>query len=300
MKQKKEKKKRNKQLDNIRERWSGLLKSGTLRFVIGLLMLATSVLMGLAFTSYFATGKEDQSILDNASRDETFNINNQIDNLIGPWGAKAADTLMNGCFGLSAYLIPLFLLLAGIALMRIYRVRLLKWFFNFTYVMVWCSVCLAFIENYTSVSVLPDEYNFIRPGGMHGDYICRYLDSQVGIPGLAIILILGALLYCVYLTTRTIVLVRAIFHPRTKWEELGKDLPPYQKKEEDGTNDESSEDEETEEEEEATPAPEDSKEVTIDLTPGATPDAAPETTETPAEQPASPTPANEPQDEGLL
>lgn len=280
MKQKKEQKKKNKQLNDIRERWSGILKSGTLRFIIGLLLLSTSILMGLAFASYFATGTEDQSILDNASSDETYNINNQIGNLIGSRGAKVADTLINGCFGLSAYLIPLFLLLAGIALMRIYRVRLLKWFFNFTYVMVWCSICLAFIENYTSVSILPDEYNFIRPGGMHGDYICRYLDSQVGIPGLAIILILGVILYCVYLTTRTIVLIRAIFHPRTKWSELGKDLQPDQNKEEEENDDE-------EEEEETEPTPVDSREVTIDLTPGTVPDSLSETPEISAGTPAT-------------
>lgn len=306
MKKKKEQQKKNKQLEHIRERWSGILKSGTLRFTIGLLMVATSILMGLAFTSYFATGKEDQSILDNASRDETFDINNQIDNLTGPWGAKTADTLMNGCFGLSAYLIPLFLLLAGVALMRIYRVRLLKWFFNFTYVMVWCSVCLAFIENYTSVNIMPDEYNFIRPGGMHGDYICRYLDSQVGIPGLAIIIILGAILYCVYLTSRTIVLIRSIFHPRTDWAELGKDLPAYRKKE-DENNEEDEEDESAEEKHETIPAPADTQEVTIDLTPGTEPGPAPDVTQSLIDKPTEDgerlnTPAlpDEEKNEGLI
>lgn len=292
MKQKKEKKQKNKPLNDIRKRWSGILKSGTLRFVIGLLMIAASVLMGLAFTSYFATGKGDQSILEYASRDETYSIDNKIENLIGPWGAKTADYLMNGCFGLPSYLIPLFLLLAGVALMRIYRVRLLKWFFNFTYIMVWFSVCLVFIENYTPLAIMPDEYNFIRPGGMHGDYICRYLDSQVGIPGLAIILILGALLYSIYLTTRTIAVVRAIFHPRTKLAELGQDLPAYQNRETQEENND--EDEEAEaEENEPVSAPEDSKEVTIDLTPGVSPtgnetDTSQDTDEKPEEAPGNP------------
>lgn len=270
MKQKKAKKKNNGNLNELRKRWSGILKSGTLRFVIGITMVAVSILMGLAFTSYFATGKEDQSILDHASRDETFDINNNIDNLIGPWGAKVADFLMNGCFGIPAYLIPVFLLLAGVALMRIYRVRLLKWFFNFTYIMVWFSVCLAFIENYTPLAILPDDYNFIHPGGMHGDYICRYLTSQVGIPGLAIILVLSAILYGVYLTTRTIALVRAIFHPKTKLAELGKDLPAYQQENSEEDTEEETENT-TEEDTDPIPAPEDPKEVTIDLTPGIDP-----------------------------
>lgn len=262
MKKKTIKKDRKKQLDDIKERWTGIFRNGTFRFITGLLMVAVSILLGLAFTSYFATGKEDQSSLDYASRDELFDINNHIENLIGPWGARAADTLMNGCFGLSAYLIPLFLLMAGVALMRIYRVKLLKWFFNFSFIMVWLSICLAFIENYTSLTVLPDEYNFIRPGGMHGDYACRYLDSQVGIPGLAIILILCALLYCIYLTTRTIAVIRAVFHPRTPLAQLGADLPAYRHKEEE-------KEDETEEEQEEMPEPADSKELTIDLTPGA-------------------------------
>lgn len=263
MKQKKEQKSNNGQLNKLRKRWSGIFKNGTLRFIIGITLVAASILMGLAFASYFATGKEDQSILDYASRNETFDIDNKINNLIGPWGAKAADTLMNDCFGLPAFLIPVFLLMAGIALMRIYQVRLLKWFFNFTFVMVWFSVCLAFIENYTPLSILPDDFDFIRPGGMHGDYICRYLTSQVGTPGLAIILVLSAILYCVYLTTRTIAVIRAIFHPRTKLEELGKDLPAFQHKENQEETEEAARDESS-----PAAAPEDPKEVTIDLTPG--------------------------------
>lgn len=268
MRKKTGKKNKRQQLNAIKERWTGILKNGTFRFIVGLLMVAVSILLTLAFTSYFATGKEDQSSLDFASRDELFDIDNRIENLIGPWGARAADTLMNGCFGLSAYLIPLFMLLAGVALMRIYRVKLLKWFFNFTYVMIWTSVCLSFVDNYTPLAILPNEYDFIRPGGMHGDYICRYLDSQVGIPGLAIIIIICALLYCVYLTTRTIAVVRAIFHPRTALAELGRDLPAY-RKEDEGEGEEETTERENEEESEENPEPTDSKEVTIDLTPGA-------------------------------
>lgn len=279
MKKKKEKKQNNKQLNNIRRHWSGILQNGSIRGVIGLVMIAASVFLGLSFTSYFATGKEDQSILETASARTLSDINNNIENLTGAWGAKAADTLMNQDFGLTAYFIPLFLLLAGIALIRIYRVQLLKWFFNFTYLMVWGSICLAFIENYTPLAILPDEYDFIRPGGMHGDYICRYLDSQVGIPGTAIILVLGALLYAVYLTTRTIAVIRAIFHPRTPLAELGSDLPAFKKKNEEEYEEEEENDDNNEEENETAETPEDPTEVTIDLTPGVDPAKGTGTTE---------------------
>lgn len=284
----KKKKEHSKNQDKLRQRWRGIFESGTTRFIVGLLALSISILMILAFTSYFATGKEDQSLLEYASRTQLYDIDNQIQNLIGPIGARTADTLMNGNFGLSAYLIPLYLLLAGIFLMRLYRVPLLKWFFNFTFIMVWCSISLAFINNYTPLNILPDEYSFIRPGGMHGDYICRYLDSQVGIPGLAVIIILSAIIYCIYLTTRTIAVIRAIFHPRTPLAQLGEDLPAYRKKADGNEDEENEEDEQAtdteEESKETTPAPEDPKEVTIDLTPGAsqvsaTANAAPEATE---------------------
>lgn len=268
MKKKTEKKGKKAGMEAIREKWSGIFGNGTFRFIVGLLMVAVSFFLALAFTSYFATGKQDQSVLDNARLVDLLGINNNIDNLTGGLGAYAADTLMNGCFGLSAYLIPLFLLMGGVALMRIYRVRLLKWFFNFTYVMVWLSIGLAFIDNYTPLAVLPNEYDFIRPGGMHGDYVCRYLDAQVGIPGMAIILILGAVLYFVYLTTRTIAVVRAIFHPRTPLAELGSDLPAYRKTEDENADADDTGEDDEEEEEETQPL-EDSKEVSIDLTPTA-------------------------------
>ncbi len=131
---------------------------------------------------------------------------------------------INDGFGVSAVLIPVFLLASGVRLMRVYRVNLLKWFFNFGFVMIWCSAFLACMDVHTSLFewIGPD---YIRYGGRHGEYICRVLVQNIGMPGLIITLVVTGLLYAIYLNSCVVAGIRKIFHPRTPMSELSKDLP---------------------------------------------------------------------------
>ena len=86
------------------------LKSETAHFVIGLLCVIFGVYMLLAFSSFFFTGGNDQSILAHPNPGELLETGNRIQNYAGTRGAQLSQYLINDCFGIPAYCIIVFLL----------------------------------------------------------------------------------------------------------------------------------------------------------------------------------------------
>ena len=118
------------------------MKSETAHFIIGLLCVIFGVYMVLAFASFFVTGGYDQSILSQANGQELLETNNQIQNYAGARGAQLAQFLINDGFGFPAFLIILFLIVAGMKLMKAYNFNLIRWFIGCTITMIWMSVAL--------------------------------------------------------------------------------------------------------------------------------------------------------------
>lgn len=76
-----------------------ILKSETTGFVIGLLFVIFGVYLLLAFSSFFFTGGNDQSILSHPNPSELLETGNRIQNYAGARGAQLAQFLINDCFG---------------------------------------------------------------------------------------------------------------------------------------------------------------------------------------------------------
>ena len=190
-----------------------LLKSETTSFVIGLLCVIFGVYMLLAFSSFFFTGGNDQSILTHPNPSELLETGNRIQNYAGARGAQLAQFLINDCFGIPAYCIIVFLVVAGMKLMKAYQFRLRYWFVGCATVMIWLSVTLGFAFEGMF------EDSFIYPGGLHGYNISRWICSQIGAPGLILLLLVVAVCFAVALTSRTMGVVRKALHPTMKRED---------------------------------------------------------------------------------
>ena len=124
---------------------AALFRSETVHFVIGLVLVIFSVYLLLAFSSFFFTGAADQSIIDGGSAQELISTNNGVKNYAGSRGAQLASYLINECFGVSSFLILVFLAVAGLKLMRVRVVRLWKWFIGCSLMLVWFSVFFGFV-----------------------------------------------------------------------------------------------------------------------------------------------------------
>ena len=187
------------------------LKSETTHFVIGLISIIFAAYLLLAFTSFFFTGAADQSILDNHAPNELLQTGNQIKNYAGARGAQVAEYFINECFGVAAYFIVLFLAVMGMKMMRAYKFRIWKWFMSCTIMMVWFSILLGFVFDGTFSN------SFIYPGGLHGYNVSNWLISQIGMPGVGLLLLVTAILFCIYLTRETMSVVRKVLHPEIKF-----------------------------------------------------------------------------------
>jgi len=179
-------------------------KSETVHFVLGLALVIFSVYLLLAFSSFFFTGADDQSIIDKADPQELSSVNNGVRNYAGSRGAQLASYLIDGCFGISSFFIILFLAVAGLKLMRVRTFRLWKWFIGCSLLLIWFSIFFGF--------AFADYYqdSFFYWGGRHGYNVSRWLESQVGTPGVWMILLATAICFFIYVSAQTIIWLRKL------------------------------------------------------------------------------------------
>ena len=114
---------------------------------------------------------------------------------------------MKRCFGLAAFLIPVFMLLAGLRLMRVYKAKLLKWFMSLMIIMLWASITFA---KFLTPLFIDSHFN---PGGDHGLFICQQIEGFIGAPGLTAVLALVAIAFLTYLSAETIYFIRKALNP---------------------------------------------------------------------------------------
>ncbi|MBQ8360757.1 MAG: DNA translocase FtsK [Bacteroidaceae bacterium] len=183
------------------------------QFVVGLLLMFVSLYMLLAFVSFLSTGAADQSLLENPAPGD-LGTGNDVKNFAGAQGALLANWLINGCFGLSSFFIAIFIAVTGIHLMRVYKVNLSKWFICCSLLLVWSSVALGFIFG------TPEADSFLYPGGLHGYNVSNWLTSQIGTPGVWLLLLATAILFAIYLSRETINFIRKILHPTLPLDKL--------------------------------------------------------------------------------
>lgn len=183
------------------------IKGETIHFIIGLLCVIFGVYMLLAFSSFFSTGGNDQSILSHPDPGELLETGNRIQNYAGARGAQLSQFLINDCFGIPAYFIIVFLVVAGMKLMKAYEFKLWKWFVSCTALMVWFSVTLGFAFGGAF------KNSFLYPGGLHGYNASQWICSQIGAPGLILVLLVTGILIAIFFTKETIGVVRKAFHP---------------------------------------------------------------------------------------
>lgn len=184
---------------NNANKYVELFKGDTILFVLGLIFLLITIYLFLAFTSFFFTGAADQSIIENKASMATASYQNYV----GEQGARVSNYFINKCFGVASYFIPVFFSVVGFALMRVRRVCVWRWFLLCSLFLVWFSIFFAFI----TMDQMSDS--FINWGGLHGYNVCLWLVSQIGVPGVWLLLGFTAICFLIYLKARTVVWIRS-------------------------------------------------------------------------------------------
>ncbi len=183
----------------------GFGKWETFSFCVGLLIGGIALFMLVAFVSYLFTGESDFSLLE--SHMDPLNSELRYKNICGSWGAIVAYFFLNDMFGLASFIMIPYLIILAMRMMRIFKFTLVRKFILFTVLMLWVSVFLAAFGYLFPFF----EGSFVKLGGNHGIQVVKGLTQVIGTPGLLAVLVITAVLYLVYLSTKTIEVIRDLF-----------------------------------------------------------------------------------------
>ena len=176
-------------------------------FFLGLALIGIAIVTIIAMVSFLNTGYADQSILENLKAGEWTTTAQQFQNYCGSLGAIISYWLIAVNFGFPAFLLPCYIIMAGLQLMNAYKVNLWKWFFCLMIVMIWSSVTFAKFLTPIMGGLI------FNPGGKHGLFVVQNLENVVGPPGLTAILLFVAIAFLTYLTSETITIIRKALNP---------------------------------------------------------------------------------------
>ena len=183
------------------------LQNEKVNFILGLILFATAACMATSFVSFLTTGNIDQSMIESAREGEIMNQNGEFVNSGGSIGAYLSYFFIKQCFGLAAFIIPVYILIVSLNLMRVYNISLLKWFLCMSVIMVWSSITMA---KFLSPLFIDSFYN---PGGDHGLYVCQWTENLIGTPGITALLAITAIAFLTYISAETIYLIRKMLNP---------------------------------------------------------------------------------------
>ena len=191
-----------------------LIKKERTRFLLGVCILFIGAFILLGQISFFSTGAADQSKVIHKTFTELIGNKDAIKNWMGIAGAFVAEKLINQWFGIFSLLIPAFLIAAGLKMMRVINVSLIRWFLLSAFAIIWGSVTSAFILS----RIFPESH--IVWGGGHGQYIEYVLESSIGILGVIMAILLLAIIFCVIIKKTSMDFFRGLFrNPLKKREE---------------------------------------------------------------------------------
>lgn len=169
------------------------------RFCIGALLFIVSCFIFLSLVSHLFTATEDSTWVEG----------DRAHNWMGTLGLATARFFIDQCWGVSSIFIPLFLIVASLRIMQVYKVRLWKWFLNCSILMIWSSAFSYFLLQ----PILDKFRSPISLGGGIGMTEVSFLEAKVGAIGTFFILVAIAVGYLIYLSDETIRIIRKILSP---------------------------------------------------------------------------------------
>lgn len=179
------------------------------QFAIGLIILLVTFYVFLALISFFFTGADDQSIVllpyaEQASK------KSEIANWTGLQGARLAESMINGGFGIAVFVSLIFPVVLAFRLMKVRLMSLWKSFVFPILYMIWGSLLLSFF-----FGTLTDR-TFLNIGGLHGTFLSDTLRGNLGWPGTFLVILAVGLFLSIFTFNNTIPFLRNLFHLKKK------------------------------------------------------------------------------------
>ena len=138
---------RKKKTQDKRTSFIEFIKKERTKFLLGVCLSFFGAYILLGEISFFFTGAADQSKVTNKFFLDLISHKQEISNWTGVVGAFVAEKLINNWFGVFSLLIPVYLILMGLKLMRVVNISAIRSFLLMAYALVWGSITCAFISD---------------------------------------------------------------------------------------------------------------------------------------------------------
>lgn len=158
-----------------------IMMSSRFRLAMGIALISITLMLVIAYVSFFFTGANDFSIIEQVDIRRGMRL--EVQNALGLPGAVVSRWLIDGAFGVVSLAALVALALYAVRMMVEYPLKRLRVLFITLFVLVWGSVTLGFAQQIIGVGT------FFRWGGAFGQMVAAWATSYVQWIGLLLILI---------------------------------------------------------------------------------------------------------------
>lgn len=181
------------------------------KIILGIILLSITLYLTIIFFSFILTGNSDFSKVNNVPFSKIKDLDSDILNFGGAFGAWISNILINGWFGIPSVFILVFLWLTSLKLLGVEKINLLKAFILNTIALIWFSIALGFFFKFIY------EDTFLYWGGSHGYFLTEMLKVKIGYPGTLILIVATlAIFLVVFKPTGNSLLNKLLNIPKTK------------------------------------------------------------------------------------
>lgn len=156
-------------------------KEHVIKTILGVLFLSLGIFLLISLISYILNFEEDQSQLA-----DFWNREIEVQNAMGKIGAYFGELFIYHGIGITAFFLPIFLILLGYKILfKNRKVKPFKLFYNCLFFLIWLPIALGFIN----------QFNILH--GVMGYEINDFLYTFIGKIGVGIGLVVGLILYII-------------------------------------------------------------------------------------------------------
>ncbi len=175
------------------------------QFLLGVFISFIAAFMLLAMISFFFTGEADQSKVVNKSFGDLMRHKQEVGNWTGVTGAYLAEALINSWYGIAAFVVPIFIGICGLRLMKVIKTSLVRSFVLLSCFLIWGSVTAAFL-----LTPLFGGSHVVW-GGSHGQYLETTMENALGIPGVIMVIVILLIIFIVIVKATSVQYFQNIF-----------------------------------------------------------------------------------------
>ena len=158
-----------------------VMMSSRFRLAMGIVLISVTLMLVIAYVSFFFTGANDFSIIEQSDARRSMRL--EVQNALGLPGAIVSRWLVDGTFGIVSLAALVALVLYAVRMVVEYPLKRLRLLFITLFVLVWGSVALGFAQQMIGVGT------FFRWGGAFGQMVAAWATSYVQWIGLLVILV---------------------------------------------------------------------------------------------------------------